>query len=240
MFYMEFKDKVILVTGGSSGIGAAICDKFYKLGAKVVVLDMKECSKEYKYFNVDIRNEETIKDAVSKLDKIDVLVNCAGVYVQKYVEDTTKEELDFIVDINLKGTYLVTKHCLPLIKKSKGNIINISSGLGIVPELTSPAYCMTKSAIIMLTKCLAQQLAEEHIRVNAVLPGPIETPLLIDTFTNEEEYNEYKELNPMKKIGKPEEVANVVKFLASEEASYVTGGIYAVDGGESSSSLYSK
>lgn len=237
---MEFEDKVILVTGGSSGIGKAICEKFYDLGAKIVVFDIKECNNNYEYYKVDIRNEKDIIEAISKIKEIDVLVNCAGVYIQKYVEDTTKEELDFIIDINLKGTYLVTKHCLPLIKNNKGNIINISSGLGVVPELTSPAYCMTKSGIIMFTKCLAQQLASDRIRVNAVLPGPIETPLLKDSFNNEAEYEEYKNLNPMKKIGNPEEVANVVKFLASSEASYVTGGIYAVDGGESSSSLYSK
>jgi len=237
---MDFKGKTILVTGGSSGIGATVCEEFYKLGANIIVFDLKECESNYKYHNVDIRDESSIESAIKEIEKVDCLVNCAGVYIQKYVEDTTKEELDFIIDTNIKGTYLVTKHCLPLIRKSTGNIINISSGLGIAPELTSPAYCMTKSAIIMLTKCLAQELASDNIRVNAVLPGPIDTPLLINSFSSIEEYNEYGNLNPMKRIGTAKEVANVVKFLASDEASYVTGGIYAVDGGESSSSLYSK
>lgn len=237
---MDMTNKTILVTGGSSGIGKAICEKFNQNGAKVIVFDITKCDDKFEYYQVDIRKETDIINALKNIDKIDILVNCAGVYIQKYVEDTLAEELDFIVDTNLKGTYLVTKQCLPLIRKEKGNIINISSGLGIAPELTSPAYCMTKSAIIMLTKALAQQLAEEKIRVNAVLPGPIDTPLLRKSFSSEEEFEEYRNLNPMKKIGTPEEVSNVVYFLASSEASYVTGGIYAVDGGESSSSLYSK
>ncbi|MBP8979123.1 SDR family oxidoreductase [Candidatus Dojkabacteria bacterium] len=237
---MNFQDKTVLVTGGSSGIGKAICEEFHNQEAKVVVFDLVESDPQYEYYKVDITKEEEIKSALNNIPKIDILVNCAGVYIQKYVEDTTTEELDKVIDTNLKGTYLVTKNVLPLIKQSKGNIINISSGLGIAPELTSPAYCMTKSGIIMLTKCLAQQLAQEHVRVNAVLPGPIDTPLLRDSFSTEEEMEEYKNLNPMKKIGTPKDVASVVLFLASDLANYVTGGLYSVDGGESTSSLYSK
>lgn len=237
---MNFQDKTVLVTGGSSGIGKAICEEFHNKEAKVVVFDLVESDPQYEYYKVDITKEDEIKSALNNISKIDILVNCAGVYIQKYVEDTTTEELDKVIDTNLKGTYLVTKNVLPLIKQSKGNIINISSGLGIAPELTSPAYCMTKSGIIMLTKCLAQQLAQEHVRVNAVLPGPIDTPLLRDSFSTDEEMEEYKNLNPMKKIGTPKDVANVVLFLASDLANYVTGGLYSVDGGESTSSLYSK
>jgi len=237
---MNFQDKTVLVTGGSSGIGKAICEEFHNKGAKIVVFDLVESDPQYEYYKVDITKEDEIKSALNNISKIDILVNCAGVYIQKYVEDTTTEELDKVIDTNLKGTYLVTKNVLPLIKQSKGNIINISSGLGIAPELTSPAYCMTKSGIIMLTKCLAQQLAQEHVRVNAVLPGPIDTPLLRDSFSTDEEMEEYKNLNPMKKIGTPKDVANVVLFLASDLANYVTGGLYSVDGGESTSSLYSK
>lgn len=237
---MNFEGKTVLVTGGSSGIGKAICEEFYNKGAKVIVFDILESDSQYEYYKVDITNENEIKFALTNISKVDVLVNCAGVYIQKYIEDTTTEELDKIIDTNLKGTYLITKNVLPLVKQSKGNIINISSGLGIAPELTSPAYCMTKSGIIMLTKCLAQQLAEENIRVNAVLPGPIDTPLLRNSLTTDTELEEYKNLNPMKKIGTPKDVANVVLFLASDLANYITGGLYSVDGGESTSSLYSK
>lgn len=237
---MNFEGKTVLVTGGSSGIGKAICEEFHNKGAKVIVFDILESDLQFKYYKVDITKENEIKSALSNISKVDVLINCAGVYIQKYIEDTTTEELDKIIDTNLKGTYLITKNVLPLIKQGKGNIINISSGLGIAPELTSPAYCMTKSGIIMLTKCLAQQLAEENIRVNAVLPGPIDTPLLRNSLTTDAELEEYKNLNPMKKIGTPKDVANVVLFLASDLAKYVTGGLYSVDGGESTSSLYSK
>ena len=237
---MNFEEKTVLVTGGSSGIGKAICEEFYNKGATVIVFDIIESDSKFDYYNVDITKESDIQTALNSISRVDILVNCAGIYIQKYIEDTTSEELDKIIDTNLKGTYLVTKNVLPLIKQNKGNIINISSGLGIAPELTSPAYCMTKSGIIMLTKCLAQQLAEENIRVNAVLPGPIDTPLLRNSLTTDAELEEYKNLNPMKKIGAPEDVANVVLFLASDLAKYVTGGLYSVDGGESTSSLYSK
>jgi len=127
-----------------------------------------------------------------------------------------------------------------LIRKSKGNIINISSAIGIAPEPGSPAYCATKAAIVMLTKCMAQEYAAGGVRVNVILPGPIDTPLLRRVLSSDEAIHKYAELNPMRKIGKPEDVANVAAFLASDEASYVTGGIYSVDGGESSSSRYSK
>ena len=237
---MNFEGKTILVTGGSSGIGKSICEEFYNKGANIIVFDIIESDSKFDYYKVNITKEEEITNALSSIMRVDVLVNCAGVYIQKYIEDTTTEELDKIIDTNLKGTYLVTKNVLPLIKQSRGNIINISSGLGMVPELTSPAYCMTKSAIIMLTKCLAQQFAEDNIRVNAVLPGPIDTPLLRKSLSTESELEEYKNLNPMRKIGAPKDVANVVLFLASNLAEYVTGGLYSVDGGESTSSLYSK
>ncbi len=238
---MEFRNKIVVVTGGSSGIGQAICDEFSGFGAEVFVLDVKPLSSSGpKYCHVDIRDEQQIRNALGEFEAIDVLVNCAGVYIQKYVEETTKEELDFIVDTNLKGTYLVIKNALPLVRKAQGSIINISSGLGIAPELSSPAYCATKAGIIMLTKVLAQQLASEGIRVNVVLPGPIDTPLLRNSLTSDDEMKAYADLNPMKRIGKPIDVANVVTFLASAKAEFVTGGIYSVDGGESTSSLYSK
>ena len=135
---------------------------------------------------------------------------------------------------------MMCKHLLPILRKSKGNIINIASSIGIAPEPESPAYCATKAAVIMLTKCMAQQYAKEGIRVNAILPGPIDTPLLRSAFNSEHEIKEYAKANPMKRIGKPEDVANVAAFLASDEASYVTGGLYSVDGGESTSSLHTK
>lgn len=237
---MKLAKKTALITGGSKGIGKAIAQRFIKEGANVIIFDLERPSYKAEFHQVDISDDKQIEKAFRQINKLDILVNNAGIYFQASVERTAKEQLDKITDINFKGTYLMCKYALSLIKKSKGNIINISSGLGIVPEPESPAYCSTKAAIIMLTKCMAQEYARQGIRVNAILPGPIDTPLLRNTLSSQKELDEYAKINPMKRIGKPEEVANVAVFLASDEASFVTGGLYTVDGGESTSSLYSK
>jgi NAD(P)-dependent dehydrogenase (short-subunit alcohol dehydrogenase family) len=237
---MRLAKKTALITGGSKGIGKAIAQKFINEGAKVIVFDVEKPDYKVEFHQVDVSNEEQIEKAFRKVKHLDILVNNAGIYFQASIEQTTKKQLDEVSGVNFKGTYLMCKHALTLIKKSKGNIINISSGLGVVPEPESPAYCSTKAAIIMLTKCMAQEYASQGIRVNVILPGPIDTPMLRNAFSSRAEISEYAKLNPMRRIGKPEEVANVAVFLASDEASYVTGGLYSVDGGESSSSLYSK
>jgi len=185
------------------------------------------------FYQVDVSNEEQIKKAFEKIEDLDIVVNNAGIYFQASVEKTSEEQLDKIIGVNFKGAYLISKYALPLIKESKGNIINISSIVGIVSDPTSPAYCSTKAALIMLTKCMAREYGVKGVRVNAILPGPIDTPLLRRFLSSEELIQKYAALNPMGRIGKPEEIANVAAFLASDEASYVTGGIYSVDGGQS-------
>ncbi len=237
---MKLAQKTALVTGASNGIGKAIAERFIKEGAKVIIFDLEKPKFEAQWHKIDISKEDQIEKAFRQIESLDILVNNAGIYLQSSVEQTTKEQLDKIVDVNFKGTYLVSKHALPLIKKSKGSIINISSGLALVPEPKSPAYCSTKAAIVMLTKCMAQEYASDGVRVNAILPVPIDTPILRRAFSSQKELEKYAKLNPMKRVGKAQEVANVALFLASDEASYVTGGSYSVDGGESTSSLYSK
>lgn len=237
---MELKNKKAIITGGSKGIGQAIARKFIQEGANVIVFDIEKPKYKAKFYQVDIKSEEEIRKAFRDIKRLDILVNNAGVYFQSSIEKTTKGRLDFLVDTNLKGTFLMCKYALPLLKKSKGQIINISSGLGAVPEPESPAYCATKSALIMLTKCMAQEYAPKGLRVNAILPGPIDTPLLRKELPIKKEFRAYTKLNPMRRVGKPEDVANVALFLASSKANYVTGGLYSVDGGESTSSLYSK
>lgn len=237
---MNLKNKVAIVTGGSNGIGEAIANKLKELGAKVIIFDIKEPQSAFEYYKVNITKDDEIKKAVNLIDKVDILVNNAGIYFEKYIEQTTDEDIDNMVDVNIKGTFKVTRNLIDKLKESKGCIVNIASCLGLVPELTSPLYCTTKAGIVMFTKCLAQEYADLGVRVNCVLPGPILTELLEKSFKNEEQKIKCANRIPIKRIGNPNEVANVVAFLSSEEASYVTGGIYTVDGGVSTSSIYSK
>ena len=237
---MNLKNKVAVVTGGSCGIGEAIATKLKELGAKVIIFDVKEPKDTFDYYKVNITKDDEIKKAVNSLDKVDILVNNAGIYFEKYIEETTDEDIDKMVDVNIKGTFKVTRNLIDKIKKNKGCIVNIASCLGLVPELTSPLYCTTKAGIVMFTKCLAQEYADLGVRVNCVLPGPILTELLETSFKSEEQRVKCANRIPIRRIGTPSEVANVVAFLSSDEASYVTGGIYTVDGGVSTSSIYSK
>ncbi len=224
--------RTILVTGGASGIGKAIAKRFIAAGDTVIILGTTPPDFEATFFETDVRREEDIATAVAQIDAIDVVVNSAGVYKFSPTEQTTKEELDTIMDTNFKGTFLIAKHTLPILKQSKGTLINIASILALVPEAESAVYCASKAAVVMLTKCLAIEYAT-RVRVNAVLPGPIDTPMLRSAFSSEEAMREYEKTVLMKRIGSVEDVANVVEFLASEKASYVTGALYTVDGGES-------
>lgn len=232
--------KVAVVTGGSSGMGLAIAQRLRAQGIEVCIFDVQAPPDDFRYFPVDIRHDMEIKGAMEQIPQIDILVNNAGIYFEKYLEDTTNEELDRMVDINIKGTYLVTRNAIEKIKQAKGSIVIIASCLGMVPELTSPLYCTTKAGLIMLTKCLAQQYADCGVRANCVLPGPINTPLLQKSFLDAEAAERCAARIPLKRIGEPEEIASMVAFLVSDEARYITGGAFPVDGGVSSTSMYSK
>lgn len=229
-----------IVTGGSSGMGLAIARKLHSLGMNVIVFDIQPPPDPFRFYQVDIRSDEQIRAALSQISQVDILINNAGIYFEKYLEETSNDDIDRMVDINIKGTYQMTRDTFPKIKASRGSIIIIASCLGLVPELTSPLYCTTKAGLVMLTKCLAQQYADCGIRVNCVLPGPINTPLLQKSFPDSAAERHCAERIPIKRIGQPEDVANMVAFLVSPEANYITGGAFPVDGGVSSSSLYSK
>lgn len=234
------ENKIAVVTGRSSGMGLAISRKLKQMGMQVIVFDIQAPPDEFQYFQVDIRSDTQIKEALLQIPHIDILVNNAGIYFEKYLEDTTNDEIDKMIDVNIKGTYLMTRDAFPQIKRSKGCIVIIASCLGLVPELTSPLYCTTKAGLVMFTKCLAQQYADCGIRVNCVLPGPIDTPLLQKSFLDEGAAERCANRIPLRRIGRPEDIANMVAFLVSNNAGFITGGAFPVDGGVSSSSMYSK
>lgn len=242
----KLEKKVAIVSGGASGIGKAICKLFAREGARVVIADIdiangKKVGEEIKglFVKCDVAKASEVKNLVEttlkKYKTIDILVNNAGIYLQASVDKMEEKDYDTLMDINLKGPFLCSKYVIPVMKKKKyGVIINIASELAIVVEPDSPAYCASKAALVHLTKAMALDYVKDGIRVNCVCPGPIDTPLLRKAFPNEKVLETYiQQQTLMKRIGKPEDVAKVVLFLASDDSSYVTGSAYSVDGGES-------
>ena len=245
----KLENKVAIVTGGASGIGKATASLFIKEGAKVAVVDIneklgKQTEKRLGNNSFFVKCDMTksgyvkkmVETVVKKFGEIDILFNNAGIYIEnKFLDELEESVWDKVLDTNLKSVYLCSKYVLPIMKRNKsGVIINTSSGLGLVPEPWSPAYCTSKAGIIHLTKVMATEYASYGIRVNCVCPGPIDTPLIRKAFANESELKEYAEGQTLaKRLGKPEEVANVVLFLASDDSSYMNGSIVTVDAGES-------
>ena len=228
---MLLKGKTAIVTGASTGIGRAIALRFKKEGAHVIVFGRNKPDYDVEFYKVDVSKEQEIKAAIKKIKKLDVLVNNAGVIFLETVEKST-ENFDRTIETNLKGPYRMCKHAAPLIKKSKGNIINISSIVGIQPAPDAAAYSISKAGVIMLTKLLAAEYAPIGVRVNAILPGAIDTKMLRSVVSSDKEYRDLGKDVPMKRIGKPEEIAAAAAFLASDEASFVTGLLMNVDGGD--------
>ncbi len=248
---MKLDGKIAVVTGGAMGNGLGIVKVFLKYGAKVVILDYSnELSKTLDElnnshvcgYNVDIRDKEEvnkcIKEVVRIFDHIDILVNNAGVCRLNRFEDMTDEERDFHFDINIIGTWNVTKACLPYMKNRKGSIINLSSVTGpMVADSGEVAYATTKSALQGFTKALAAELVTDDIRVNAILPGYIRTPMVENmakaTCPEDPEsvINGIAVAIPMKRLGTILELGELAAFLASEEASYITAQGFVIDGG---------
>lgn len=244
---MKLKDKVAVITGAASGIGKATAVLFAKEGAKVVIADVdfnngKEVENlisknkgDATFISTDVTDSKQVKRlferTIKKYGKLDILFNNAGIYLLSTVDKMEEKDWDAVIDVNLKGPFLCSKFAIPLLKKNGGVILNTASTLGLVVEAETPAYCASKAALIHLSKAMAIAYAKDNIRINTICPGPIDTPLLRKSYSSEE-LEEYKKGTAMNRIGKPEEVARVALFLASDEASYVTGGVYTVDGGE--------
>ncbi len=245
---MKLENKVAIVTGGAMGNGLGIVKVFLKEGAKVAILDYDEKLKETLEnlnsekvigYNVDIRDvnkvNEIIKNINSKWGNIDILVNNAGVCRLKPFMEMTDELRDFHFDINIKGTWNVTKATLPYMEK--GSIINLSSVTGpMVADSGEVAYATTKAALIGFTKGLAAELANKNIRVNAIMPGYIMTPMVENMAKETNEENPKSVIDgianaiPMKRLGTIEELGNLAAFLASDESSYITAQGIVIDG----------
>jgi len=248
----RFKNKVVLITGGGTGIGKACALDFAKEGAAVVIAGrreapLKETVEEIKrqggkgaYFTCDTSHSNQVDELVAKtaekFGRLDIAVPNASMVMVSPIEGTTDEDVDRLVDINVKGTYYVLRSVVRQMKKQGGgNIVAMSSMSGIVGHPNMTLYCATKAAIANMCRALALELATQHIRVNIVCPGTIDTAMPRD-FSNaqddpDETLNGFIEAEPMKRLGRVEEVSPVVLFLASEEASFVTGSCYSVDAG---------
>ena len=243
---MKLEGKVAVITGGYLGAGRGIVDTFLKYGAKVIVLDYNEnvtnLNKEnILAYNVDIRDikkvNEALEDAMKKYQKVDILVNNAGVCKLTPFRETTDEVRDYHFDINIKGTWNVTKACLNYMSAG-GAIVNMSSVTG--PNVADPgevAYATTKAAILGFTKSLAAELASDSIRVNAIMPGYIHTPMVEGMSKDSNPNNPESVIDgiaaaiPLKRLATPLEIGELAAFLASSEASYITGQGIVIDGG---------
>ena len=249
---MKLKDKVAIVTGGAMGNGLGIVKVFLKYGAKVSIFDYSEKitetvdnlrKKGYEVdgYLVDIRDSNKINEAVnqviSKYGKIDVLVNNAGVAKLTPFLETSDEIRDFHFDINIKGTWNMSKAVVPYMNNG-GSIVNLSSVTGtMVADTGEVAYATTKAAILGFTKGLAAEVVEKGIRVNAILPGYIMTPMVEGIAKDSKSQDPNSVVKgiadgiPMKRLGTIEELGELAAFLASDEASYLTGQSYVIDGG---------
>jgi len=242
-----FSGKVALVTGGANGIGKAIATQFAKQGAMVAILDVfldvaKETAKgiasdnqEVEAFACDITNtrqvNRVIKQVYERFGGIDILVNNAGIGdTSTPIENMTDEQWERMLNVHLSGTFKMTRAVVPYIKeRGSGRIINMSSQTGMVGEADFCHYSAAKAGLLGLTKALAKELAEFHISVNAIAPGVIETTYF-KKFT-EEQMAKKRAVVPWGRLGKPEDIAYVAAFLASEEAEYITGQVISPNGG---------
>ncbi|HVD98924.1 MAG TPA: SDR family oxidoreductase [Cytophagaceae bacterium] len=243
-----FSNKVAVVTGGSFGIGQATALAFAVRGAKVAVVDwienqetltkIKEAGGEAIFIKCDVSSDKEVKQmteiVIQKFGRIDYAFNNAGIEgLTASTQDCTEENWDKTLAVNLKGVWHCMKYFLPsMIKNGKGAIVNCASIAGLVGFSGLPAYVASKHAVVGLTKTTALETAKQGIRINAVCPGVIKTPM-VDRMTGKvkEAEKQFENMEPVGRMGQPEEVASAVLWLCSDDASFVTGQAIAVDGG---------
>ena len=245
---MKLSGKVALITGGSRGIGFAIAKTLSENGASVVIT-----SKNSKKLNIakskisnsfgitcDIKKTNEVKNVVDetikKFGRLDILVNNAGIFPKiKKLHEIDENEWDEVLDVNLTGQFRFTKEAIPHLQKTSGCIINISSdaGLKAYQGFNADAYSATKAALIVLTKCWALEYAKDRIRVNCICPGVVDTDMTKPFLKNQKDIEFMNNEHPLGRIGQPEEIGKAALYFTSDDASWVTGAVLTVDGGES-------
>lgn len=250
---MRVKDKVVIITGAGGGIGRETAILFAKHGARVVVTDIDEkagqdtvneiikaleqdpdCKGDAFFAKLDVSNREqarqVVQEVITKYGEVDVLINNAGIVQDDLITKMTEEEWDKVIDIDLKGPFHMAQAVADdMIKHGNGEIINVSSIVGIYGNIGQVNYASAKAGLIGMTKTLAKELGKKGVRVNAIAPGFIHTPMTAKV--PEKILEMMKEKTPLKRLGEPKDVANTLLFLASDEASFINGAVIPVDGG---------
>jgi NAD(P)-dependent dehydrogenase (short-subunit alcohol dehydrogenase family) len=249
---MSLEGQVAIVTGGSKGIGQGIAQEFVLEGAKVVISSrseaalketeakLSETGGEVASVLCDVSEEEQVQNlmtqTISEFGKVDILVNNAGLGIYKSLTETSTEEFDLALAVNLKGVFLCMKHAVPHLKRSGGgSIINIASVYSVQNVGGTVPYAAAKGGVVSLTRAAAIDVAQEGIRVNAIAPGWVDTPLVRSIFESSEDpegaRREVENHQLLRRLGKPEEIGRAAVFLAGNDSSYITGSLLFVDNG---------
>ena len=236
--------RTALVTGGASGIGEQTSRVLANAGANVIIVDIDRRRADKLAAELpgaavrafDITDETAVRNGIGTIEKLDILINNAGIGLVGGVEETEADDFDRIFRVNVRGVYLVTKFCLPLLKAAKGCIVNIGSVAGLVGVKKRFAYCGTKGAVVAMTRQLAVDYPTE-IRVNCIAPGTVDTPFVegyLEKYHKHEKDKVRQELNsrqPVGRLGKPDEIAYMALYLCSDQAAFVNGAVLSIDGG---------
>jgi NAD(P)-dependent dehydrogenase (short-subunit alcohol dehydrogenase family) len=254
---MMLEGKTALVTGGRGGIGRAIDARFLREGATVYATDLSESGSldqhdddGSRFIRMNVADEGEVQAAMAQVQaeegKLDILVNAAGIEIEKTIEETSLAEWNQSFAVNVTGTFLTSKYALPLLRAaaksgSSASLINFGSYDGFIADPGLAAYCSTKGAVRALTRAMACDHGPEGIRVNAICPGYIDTPMLQSFFTGDgsgaggksidQRQQAGRDVHPMRTYGTPDDVANLVNWLASDEARYASGQLWVLDGG---------
>src|SRR5262245_45120484 len=242
---MEFNGKLAIVTGSTSGIGMATARKFAEQGGKVAAAGRKKevlskiAGPNVRTYAVNLTDEREsaafVQSVLKDFGGVDVLVNAAGIIANGTVENTTLADYDLMMNINVRSVFQLTQLALPSIIERKGNIVNVSSVTGLRAFPNVLAYCVSKAAVDQLTRCAALELASKGVRVNGVNPGVVRTNLHLNSGLSEDAYAAFversKTTHPLGRIGGADEIADLILFLASSRAGWITGVTYSIDGG---------